>query len=55
MGGRMYKDLGADAWIGEYEADGVVDASGGEFVGIKEQWSNGEAGGIGTGALIATP
>ena len=33
----------------------MVDASRGEFVGIEEQRRNGEAGGVGAGALIAAP
>ena len=54
MRGRMHKDLRANPRIGENEANGVVDASRGELVGIEEQRRDGEAGGVGTGALIST-
>jgi hypothetical protein len=53
--GGMHKDVRANPRIGKNEADGVVDASRSEFVGIEEQRSNGEAGGVGAGALISAP
>ena len=53
MRGGMHKDVRANSRIGKNEADGVVDASGGEFVGIEEQRSNRETGGVGAGALIS--
>ena len=49
----MHEDMRANARIGKNETNGVVDASGSEFVGIEEQRSNGEARGVGAGALIS--
>ena len=52
--GWMHKDVGAYPRIGKNEADGVVDASRSDLVGIEEQRRNGEPGSIGTAALIST-
>ena len=49
----MHKYPWANPRIGKNKANSVVDASYSEFVGIEEQWSNGKAGGVGTGALIS--
>jgi hypothetical protein len=54
MRGGMNKDVRANPRVGKDEADGVVDVPGGELVGIEEQWSNRQAGGVGAGALIST-
>ena len=66
MGGAVSGPRGAPAWvagctktpaaharIGKNEADGVVDASCGEFIRIEEQRSDGETGGVGAGALFS--
>src|ERR1017187_2083953 len=55
MGGRMDVDLGAHPWIGENKANGMVDASRGELVGIEEQRCDGESGGVGAGAPFSAP
>jgi hypothetical protein len=51
----MNIDMRANSGVGKNEADGVVDVSQSEFVGIEQQWSKGEPSGVGTGALIAAP
>jgi hypothetical protein len=47
-------DLGANAGIRENEANGVVDASRGEFVGIEEQRCDRKAGRVGAGAPFSS-
>jgi hypothetical protein len=52
--GWMHKDVGAYPRIGKNEADGVVDASGGDFVRIEQQRRDGETCRVDTAALIST-
>ena len=55
MRGGMNVNVRTNSRIGKDKADGMVDASGSDLVGIEEQWSNRKSGGIGAGALISTP
>ena len=52
--GGMDIDARAHPRIGKNEADGVVDASLGQLVGVEEQRGDGKTGGIGAGAAFST-
>ncbi len=53
MRGGMHKYVRAHSRVGKNKADGVVDASRGQLVGVEKQRGNREAGGVGAGTLIS--